>query len=344
MAKLKTGYIPPFTTTPEIVRLISEISESIGGFSVTNPSEIAPLLRRGNRLRSIQASLAIENNTLTLEQVTAIISGKKILGHPREIQEVKNAFATYEMIEKLNPLSINDLLKAHKIMMDALADESGRFRLGGVGIMKGKKVVHIAPPAARVSALMNDLFTWIKETDVHPLIASSVFHYEFEFIHPFSDGNGRMGRLWQTLILKRWRPILAYLPVETVISNRQDEYYHVLGRSDQQADSTAFVEFMLKAILESLRETIKSDQDSDQDNDQVKKLLKIFDRNPLSASDIMRKINLSHRPTFRKNYLNPAISKGFIEMTIPDKPNSRLQKYRITPKGITFIKENQSQA
>lgn len=341
MAKLKSGYIPPFTITPEIVRLISEISESLGGFSVTNPSELAPLLRRGNRLRSIQASLAIENNTLTLEQVTAIINGKRVLGHPREIQEVKNTFATYEMLEKLNPLSIKDLLKAHEILMAALVDESGRFRSGGVGIMKGREVVHIAPPPARVSALMHDLFAWIKDTDVHPLIASSVFHYEFEFIHPFSDGNGRMGRLWQALILRRWRPILAYLPVETVIRNRQEEYYHVLGRSDQQADSIAFVEFMLNAILKSLRETIKSDQDSDHDSDQVKKLLKIFDRNPLSASDLMQKIDLSHRPTFRKNYLNPAINKGLIEMTIPDKPNSRLQKYRITPKGIAFVKENQ---
>jgi Fic family protein len=341
MAKLKSGYIPPFTITPEIVHLISEISESLGGFSVTNPSELAPLLRRGNRLRSIQASLAIENNTLTLEQVTAIINGKRVLGHPREIQEVKNTFATYEMLEKLNPLSIKDLLKAHEILMAALVDESGRFRSGGVGIMKGREVVHIAPPPARVSALMHDLFAWIKDTDVHPLIASSVFHYEFEFIHPFSDGNGRMGRLWQALILRRWRPILAYLPVETVIRNRQEEYYHVLGRSDQQADSTAFVEFMLNAILKSLRETIKSDQDSDHDSDQVKKLLKIFDRNPLSASDLMQKIDLSHRPTFRKNYLNPAINKGLIEMTIPDKPNSRLQKYRITPKGIAFVKENQ---
>ena len=214
MAKLKSGYIPPFTITPEIVRLISEISESLGGFSVTNPSELAPLLRRGNRLRSIQASLAIENNTLTLEQVTAIINGKRVLGHPREIQEVKNTFATYEMLEKLNPLSIKDLLKAHEILMAALVDESGRFRSGGIGIMKGREVVHIAPPPARVSALMHDLFAWIKDTDVHPLIASSVFHYEFEFIHPFADGNGRMGRLWQTLILSKWNPLFVNLPVE----------------------------------------------------------------------------------------------------------------------------------
>jgi Fic family protein len=340
MAPLKTEYTPPFTITPEIVRLISEISELLGSFSVTNPSELSPILRRVNRLRSIHASLAIENNTLNLEQVTAIVNGKKVLGHPREIQEVKNAFAVNEMLETLNPLSIKDLLKAHDILMSALVDESGRFRSGGVGIMKGREVIHIAPPAERVPELMDDLFTWLKNTDVHPLIASSIFHYEFEFIHPFVDGNGRMGRLWQTLILKQWRPILAYLPVETVIHNRQETYYHVLGKSNQQADSTSFVAFILHAIEESLRETIETDQVTDQESDQVKKLLKIFDRHPLSAFDLMLKMNLSHRPTFRKNYLNPALDKGLIEMTIPNKPNSRLQKYRITPKGAALVKAN----
>lgn len=339
MAKKKTGYIPPFTITSETVRLVSEISETLGRFSSSNLADMTPMLRRGNRLRTIQASLAIENNTLTLEQVTAIINGKRVLGSPREIQEVKNAFATYEMFEKLNPLSEKDLLKAHKILMSALVDEEGRYRSGGVGIVKGKEIVHLAPPAARVPALMRDLFAWLKGTDAHPLIASSVFHYEFEFIHPFADGNGRMGRLWQTLILSRWKPILAYLPVETVIRNRQDEYYNVLATSDQHADSTAFVEFMLAAINEALYEAIETDQVSDQVSDQVKKILQILVKGPLSALDLMKALNLSHRPTFRKNYLHPAINKGFIEMTIPDKPNSRIQQYRITSKGISVIKE-----
>lgn len=338
MAKLKSGYVPPFTITPEIVRLVSEISETLGGFSVTNPSELPPVLRRDNRLRSIQSSLAIENNTLTLEQVTAIINGKRVLGHPREIQEVKNAFATYEMLDTLNPLSTNDLLKAHEVLMFALVDDAGRYRSSGVGIVKGKEIVHLAPPAMRVNILMHDLFAWLKETDVHPLVASSVFHYEFEFIHPFTDGNGRLGRLWQTLILKLWRPILAYLPVETVIKDRQEEYYHVLEKSDQRADSTAFVAFMLNAILDSLRETMKTDQDGDQVSDQVKRLLHVLERNPLSASDLMQRLGMSHRPTFRKNYLHPAANKGLVDMTLPDKPNSRLQKYRITPKGIAYIK------
>jgi Fic family protein len=340
MAKKKEGYIPPFTITSATVQLILEISETLGGFSTANQTEIAPMLRRGNRLRSIQASLAIENNTLSLEQVTAIINGRRVLGHPREIQEVKNAFAAYEMLENMDPLSPKDLLKAHAVLMSALVDEAGYYRTGGVGIMKGKEVVHVAPPAARVQSLMLDLFAWLKDTDAHPLIASSVFHYEFEFIHPFADGNGRMGRLWQTLILSRWRPLLAYLPVETVIRKRQDEYYQVLETSDEKADSTAFIEFMLAATKEALHETIATDQVSDQVTDQVKKILHILSKGSLSALDLMKALDLSHRPTFRNNYLHPALDQGFIEMTIPDKPNSRLQKYRITPKGMGLIKEN----
>ena len=325
--------------TPDIVRLISEISEILGGLSAANPPEIAPMLRRSNRLRSIQASLAIENNTLTIEQVTAIVDGRRVLGHPREIKEVKNAFAVYEMLENLSPFSEKDLLKAHGMLMAALVDEVGCYRSGGVGIMKGKAVVHIAPPASRVPVLMRDLFDWLKNTDAHPLIASSVFHYEFEFIHPFADGNGRMGRFWQTLILSRWRPMLAWLPVETVIRNRQEAYYQVLGQSDQQADSTAFIQFMLNAVLESLRETIETDPVGDQVSDPVKRLLQLFDKYPLSASELMQRLHLSHRPTFRKNYLHPASAAGLIEMTIPDKPNSRLQKYRITPRGMGLIKD-----
>lgn len=337
MVQKKTGYVPPFNTTAEAVRLISEISEMLGSFSAANRLEMAPMLRRGNRLKSIQASLAIENNSLSLEQVTAIINGKRVLGHPKEIQEVKNAFAAYEMLENIDPFSPDDLLKVHSALMSTLVDEAGFYRFGSVGIVKGREVIHVAPPADRVQTLMLDLFRWLESTDVHPLIASSVFHYEFEFIHPFADGNGRMGRLWQTLILSRWKPVLAYLPVETVIRNRQEEYYNVLAASDHSADSTAFVDFMLKAIKEALDEVVTTDQVSDQVNDQVKRVLQVLRNGELSALDLMKALELSHRPTFRNNYLHPAMKNGFIEMTIPDKPNSRTQKYRITSKGLAFF-------
>lgn len=327
----KTTYKPPYEITEKIVNLISEISEIIGSYTAKNKAELNPKLRRSNRLQTIQASLAIENNTLSLKQVTAIINGKQVLGKQKEIMEVKNAFAVYEQLEKLNPFSQKDLLNAHKLLMNTLVEKNGIYRTGGVGIIKGKNIVHVAPPAKRVPELMENLFDWLKTTNQHPLIKSSVFHYEFEFIHPFSDGNGRMGRFWQTVILSKWKPILAYLPVETVIQSRQKEYYKALEISDQEANSTCFIEFMLSAVMESLSETIATDQVSDQETDQVKKLVNLLEREkkPQSAVELMEKLSLSHRPTFRKNYLHPALEKGLIEMTIPEKPNSRLQKYQI---------------
>lgn len=193
-------YQPPFTITPAVVNLVAEIGEIIGRYTVLAEQNLTPRLRRENRIRTIQASLAIENNTLTLEQVTAVIEGKRVLGHPREIQEVRNAFATYEAMEVWDAGAEDDLLAAHEMLMRGLVDETGRYRSGGVGIFRGEQLVHMAPPADRVPRLMADLLDWLKNTNEHPLVASCVFHYEFEFIHPFADGNGRMGRLWQTLI------------------------------------------------------------------------------------------------------------------------------------------------
>jgi len=241
----------------------------IGRYSKLTDSQMTPRLRRENRMRTIQASLAIENNTLTLEQVTAVIDGKHVLGHPREIQEVRNAFAAYETMEDWNPTSRDDLLKAHGLLMAALVDDAGQFRSGGVGVFRGEQLVHMAPPAGRVPQLMDDLLGWLKRTEEHPLVASCVFHYELEFIHPFADGNGRIGRLWQTLILRQWQPLLAYLPVETVIIERQDAYYRMLAEADQRGKATPFVEFMLNALLDAIQEAVETDQASDQVSDQV---------------------------------------------------------------------------
>lgn len=253
-------YKPPFEITSKIIELISNISEKIGeiNYLQNNPYHIR--LRKENRIKTIHSSLAIENNSLSLKQITAIIDGKHVLGNPNEIKEVKNSIQAYDLLLSLNPYNEKDLLKAHKLMMQDLVEISGKYRTDGVGIFDGEKVVHLAPPADRVSELMFDLFEWIKTSDVHPLIKSCVFHYEFEFIHPFQDGNGRIGRLWQTVILKEWKEIFAWLPVETLIKENQKEYYCVLGASDSAANSTKFIEFMLSLILNTIEEIIETEK------------------------------------------------------------------------------------
>ncbi|HSR67564.1 MAG TPA: Fic family protein [Acidobacteriota bacterium] len=342
----KGAYRPPYDLTPALLRLVGEIGEEIGRYSALAESRLTPRLRRENRIRTIQASLAIENNTLTVEQVSAVIEGKRVLGHPREIQEVRNAFAAYEAMENWKPASKDDLLTAHRILMSGLVDHPGQFRKGGVGIFRGRELVHMAPPAQRVPQLMADLLGWLEETEEHPLVASCVFHYEVEFIHPFSDGNGRMGRLWQTLILRQWKPLLAFLPVETLVRDRQDEYYRVLAVSDEGADCTVFVEFMLTALLDSLREALAAEPSPlsgreptkyRPSTDQVAQLIRALGESDLGAGELMAKLDLSHRPTFRENYLNPALEEDWIERTQPASPRSPTQRYRLTDKARRWL-------
>lgn len=252
-------YTPPFTITSKIIDLISRISERIGEINSLESSPRNVQLRKENRIKTIHSSLAIENNSLSLEQITAIIEGKRVLGAPNEIQEVKNAVQAYDLLLSLDSTSEKDLLRAHRLMMSDLVSQNGKYRTGGVGIFDGSEVVHIAPPADRVPALMADLFDWLRNSDVHPLIKSSVFHYEFEFIHPFQDGNGRMGRLWQTVILKDWKDVFAWLPVETLIKENQAEYYKALNTSDSSADSTIFTEFMLGLLEKTIEEIIATE-------------------------------------------------------------------------------------
>ena len=330
---------PPFTITDDITVLVAEISEEIGRISVLQENYAAPHLRRRNRIRTIHSSLAIEHNSLTMDQVTAIIDGKRVLGNPNEIREVRNAYEAYELMLELDPLSADDLLKAHGLMMAGLVPESGRFRSRGVGIFDGDKLLHIAPPAELIPGQIQNLISWYRESGLHPLIKSAVFHYEFEFIHPFADGNGRMGRLWQTLILSKWNPLFAYLPVETIVRNRQVEYYESLGRADAQGEATAFVEFMLAALSDAVTD-IPSDQANDQVSDQVRRLLEALGQGEKSAAELMDDLGLRHAPTFRKNYLSPALEAGLVERTRPDAPRSPLQKYRLTITGRRIANGN----
>ena len=324
-------YQPPFHMTDKITNLIAAISEQLGQIKILSNGKFSSYLRKENRIRTIHSSLAIEHNSLSLEQVTAIIDGKRILGNPVEIKEVKNAYTTYEMMLTLDPFSVDDLLKAHEAMMKELISENGRFRSGGVGVFNGKALVHMAPPANMVPGQIQDLFSWYKASEIHPLIRSAIFHYEFEFIHPFADGNGRVGRMWHSLLLGRWNEIFYWLPVEDLIRSRQEEYYKALGKSDRDADSSAFVEFLLQVILDTLQNTtvVGNDEVEEQKDPLVDTLREAIGKDSLSATEIMKRLGLSHRPTFRQNYLNPALSHGVIEMTIPDKPNSRNQKYRL---------------
>lgn len=324
-------YQPPFHMTDKITNLTAAICELLGQIKILSRGNLAPHLRKENRIRTIHSSLSIEHNSLSLEQVTAIIDGRRILGNPVEIREVKNAYTAYEMMRTLDPYSVDDLLKAHEAMMNELISENGRFRSGGVGVFNGKGLVHMAPPANMVPGQIQDLFTWYKTAEIHPLIRSSIFHYEFEFIHPFADGNGRIGRMWHSLLLGRWNEIFYWLPVEDLIRLRQEEYYNALGKSDTDADSCAFVEFLLQVIMDTLQNTtvVGNDDVEEQRDPLVDKLREAIGNDVLSASEIMKRLGLSHRPTFRQNYLNPALSNGIVEMTIPDKPNSRNQKYRL---------------
>jgi len=326
-------YNPPFTLSPAILRLVEEIGEALGRLRQAEGVTVSPQLRRENRIRTIQGSLAIEGNTLALEQVSDILDGKQVIGSPREIQEVRNAISAYEKIGDWLPTLRNHILEAHCTMMSGLMDNPGTFRMGSVGIRKGDMVVHVAPKANLVPALMDSLLHWLAETDHHPLVAGCVFHYELEFIHPFADGNGRMGRLWQTSILYRWKQVFAYLPLESVVRDRQQDYYKALGQADKEADATVFIEFMLTALRDACLQVANSDQASDYVSDQVRAVLRALLSSEMTATQLMKTLVLSHRPTFRKNYLRPALDAGWIEMTNPQSPRSPAQRYRITGSG-----------
>ena len=301
-------YIPPFTVSAEAINLISKISEQVGCIMMLLGDNVpSPQLRKKNQIRTIHSSLAIENNSLSMKQVTDIIDGKHVLGAPDEIQEVKNAIEAYRLMPQLDAFKEKDLLKAHELMMKDLVRHAGHYRQEGVGVFDGNgNCLHMAPPPARVPELMGNLFKWVKKTDAHPLVSSCVFHYEFEFIHPFIDGNGRMGRYWQTLLLSRWKGIFAWLPVETIVKEHQRDYYNVIAKCDALGDSSQFVEFMLKCLFEAM-DNYEAHEEPDELHDKVadkvadkvtnksaqKVLLLLYENGHLTRDELSERTGLS---------------------------------------------------
>lgn len=324
-------YTPPFSITNRMLSLAAEIAEKTGRIMSYRSFETKPYLRRSNRIRSIHSSLAIEANSLSLDEVRSVIDGKTVIGPEKEIQEVKDAYRAYDMLGAFDPYSLRDLQKLHGIMTCHTVRESGIFRTHNEGVFDGDRCIFMAPPPEFVPEQMQALFAWMQaeREAVHPLILSSVFHYEFVFIHPFSDGNGRMARLWQTALLSEWNPVFRYLPLESRIHDHQDNYYAAIAACHTAGNSDAFITFMLEMIDHTLGWALEQITEKDAYlPETVQKLLDIMEFDlPYTAGQLMSRLNLKSKASFRAHYLSPALDKGMIVMGIPDKPTSRNQTY-----------------
>ena len=320
---------PPYTINNEMLSLVAVIATKLGRIMHYQDMSAYPRLRRNNRIESIHSSLAIEANSLTLGNVRDVIAGKVVAGPEREIREVKNAYAAYAELTDLNPYRLEELLRLHGIMTAGLVRESGKLRSGEEGVFAGGKCIFMAPPAKFVPGQMEDLFAWLREerNRIQPLLLSSIFHYEFVFIHPFADGNGRMARLWQTALLAQWQPIFAYLPIENQIYKYQSEYYAAISASHRAGESTPFIVFMLHMIDAVLDELLEKDV-LGEENEYVKKLLAIMEYDiSYKAKELQDMLGLKATAGLKRNYIEPAMRQGLIAMTIPDKPTSRNQRY-----------------
>lgn len=324
-------YAPPFSITNQMLTAVARIAEKTGRISNYHSFEARPHLRRNNRIRSIHSSLAIEANSLSLDEVRSVISGKTVVGPQKEIQEVKNAYQAYGMLGNFDPYDLNDLKKLHGVMTYLTEQESGEFRSHHEGVFNGDRCIFMAPPPHLVPGQMEVLFDWMQEArgEVHPLILSSVFHYEFVFIHPFADGNGRMARLWQTALLSEWNHIFQYLPLESRIHAFQEDYYNAIAACHTAGNANAFIEFMLDKIDLTLDQAMQ--QASARDAylpETVQKLLSVMEYDvPYTTAQLMDMLGLKSRANFRKLYLDPALENNLIVMGIPDKPTSRNQNY-----------------
>lgn len=314
---------PPYEITSEILKLTSSISEKIGEIKSAKLIKPPTELRKRNRIKSIQSSLEIEGNTLTVEQITDIINNKRVLAPEKDIIEVRNAIELYSKLSELDAHDLDSLCRAHGILMNTLIENAGQFRRSSVGIMKGTNIAHIAPPGDIVYPLMKDLFDYLKnDTDIL-LIKSCVFHYELEFIHPFVDGNGRMGRLWQTVILKNYSPVFEFLPIESLIKERQQDYYDILGQSDKQGNSTAFIEFMLKIINLALEDLLRTQNQTLTGSDRID----IF-KNFIGSELFTRQDYLRHNKNISTATASRDLKKAADNEIIVKSGDKRLTKYK----------------
>ncbi len=328
---------PPYTITEKAADYLAKIVETVTRLEFGTGFTRDIKLHRENRLRTIHSSLAIEGNSLTLGEVTAVIKGRVVAGGQAEVKEVKNAYEAYDRIMTFDPYEIADFLSAHRLMAQGLVKEAGRFRSGDVGVFDGGAVVHVGARPQFVPKLMSDLFAWAKGSDLHPVLKSAILHYEIEIIHPFADGNGRMGRLWQTLLLAKWNSILAWIPMESVLYENRLQYYKAIEDSRRANDSGVFIEFTLSALYEILKETssnlLASDQDNEQENEQdseqvgYEEKILAFCVEPRTREEIQAFVGIARRERFRAKILRPLLDSGRLRMTIPDKPNSRNQRY-----------------
>ena len=325
-------YIPPFTITNVMLDNISSIMKKIGKLDNYRDLNKMPILRRNNRIKSIHSSLAIEANSLSFEQVKDIIDGKLVIGPKNEIQEVQNAYNAYLKIKEVNPYSLKDLKIIQGILTYLTVKDSGDFRKSGEGVFDEKgNCIFVCPPAERVESLMTQLFDWMKEKkdEIHPLILSSIFHYEFVFIHPFSDGNGRTARLWQNVLLSNWEDIFEYVPIESEIMKYQQEYYEAIYNCNIKGESTEFIEFMLKMIDEVLGVLVEGiNKHINHISIYVKRLLDVMENGvTYTTNELMDLLDMKSRTSFRENYLIPSIDNGVVKMSFPDNPTNKNQTY-----------------
>jgi Fic family protein len=319
---------PPYEITNKILSLISSISEKIGEVKSAHLLRPPTELRKRNRIKTIQSSLEIEGNTLTVEQITDLINNKRVLAPQKDILEVKNAIEVYSKINDFDTYKLKSLCKAHGILMKGLLDDAGQLRKSSVGILKGVDIAHIAPPGDMVYPLMSDLFEYLTNDDDILLVKSCVFHYEFEFIHPFIDGNGRMGRLWQTMILNQYSSVFEYLPIETLIKERQQDYYNILGKSDNQGNSTSFIEFMLEIINDALEELLSLQNLSVTNLDRIQLFKETIHNDYFTRQDYLRRNKGISSATASRD-LKEAINLEILEKT----GEKRMTKYRFINKN-----------